>query len=220
MFLNTPRDDDSCTSPGSLFTGISAMDTAELLHLNRRAAGLHHSLGTAAFQHSSASQQETRGMLSCLHHQSWGQTPILCIRDGHWISLTPLCFRCSKSILRWCPRNRPGKTKIWFIILLPVTISSCPVAAKPTGPAESPGAQGGGKGTGKASPKIQPVQCFHPCSFPWSFGGQQESSHPPVPRSRESHQSCSTNSSCSEMRRNSKAEGRGENKSLGAGRKA
>lgn len=84
--------------------------------------------------------------------------------------MSPPCSRCGKPTLRWCPRNRPEKTKMWFIILLPVTIScGC----------KKPWCRG------KASPEFQHVRCFHPCIFLWSFGGQQAipASHSQLPRS-------------------------------------
>lgn len=159
--------------PSVLWTQQSSSISTE----EQLSPGLHHSLGTAAFQHISSCQS----MLSCLHHQPGVQTPILYGTDGHCISLTPLCSRCGK--VR-CLRNRPGKTKVWFIILLPVTISSWPVACKkPWWREEAQGLK-----------NIHHVQCFHACSILEGYSGRQSLSlTPSAPGAQESHQPCSPN---------------------------
>lgn len=106
--------------------------------------------------------------------------------SGHWISLTPLCSRCGKPMLRWCPRNRPGKTKMRFIILLPIIISSCPVAAKPKGPEKSPGA-GRRHRDWQGNPACSVFSSLQLAGEFWGAPGN----HYECPGAQESHQSCS-----------------------------
>lgn len=114
--------------------------------------------------------------------------------------MSPPCSRCGKPTLRWCPRNRPEKTKMWFIILLPVTISSCPVAAK------SPGA-------GARHPLNSSM---FGASIPASSCGVLEGSRqslpviPSSPGARASHQSCC--SPCSKNTAAAASTGRDEEK--------